>query len=257
MADEEFEYQYDASETSTFLVELDLSTLNGIKRDMPNRKYSNRRRKAAAEVEEDEEERDANDEDDADFDETRPESSEHRQRGVNNTLQFLDLASSNPMVAYKGNFYSCTWHDMIGTNMFYSLPHQGIEHTPERQTRAYNLLGTSRVKLVGQRAKVYETASARKRQRIDNDPPVRQNTKAALSHGGSQSDAEPRPAKPDSATDAQEQADFLAKLTEIQRSRQTTSDGTSLVDRNETTIVDAPAIGGHQENHYPDERAVS
>lgn len=239
MEDEEFEYQYDAGQTSTILVELDLSTLNGIKRDLPPRKYGSRRKTAATGADEDEDEHDANDED-ADINDTQPEVTEQRQKGITNSLQVLELDSPNPMVAYKGNFYSCAWHDMIGTNMFYSLPHQGIEHTPMRQTRDCNLLGTSRVKLVGQRAKAYETASARKRQRIDNDASVRQDTRATLSHGGSQSDAEPRPAKAHPATDAHEQADFLAKLMQIQRSRQTTSNGTSLVDRNDTTIENGP-----------------
>lgn len=257
MADEEYEYQYDASETSTFLIELDLSTLNGIKREVPNKKYGNRRKAAATEADEDEDDRDGNDEEAADLNEPLPEASSRPPKGVNNNLQILELDSVNPMVAYKGNFYSCAWHDMIGTNMFYSLPHQGIEHTPVRQTRDYNLLGTSRVKIIGQRAKVYETTSARKRQRIDGDSSVRQNTEPTPNNGASQSDAEPHPAKANHATEAQEQADFLAKLMEIQRSRQTTSDGTSHVDRNQTATVDDSTIGGLQQNHYPDEKAVS
>lgn len=255
MADDEYEYEYDTSQTSTFLVEVDLSTLNGIKRDIPVKKYGKRRKEAMNEANDDDEERDDNDDDDAAPDPTAREASGPPQPQANNSLQFLELDRLNPMVAYKGSFYSCAWHDMIGTNMFYSLPHQSIAHTPVRQTREYNLLGTSRVKLVGQRAKVYETTSDRKRQRIDDGPSVRQNANATPN---SQSDADPRPDKANPVAEVQEQANFLAKLADIQRSRQTTSDGTSLVDRDGPPILPAgQPPSASQQNDYAGEKAVS
>lgn len=221
MADDEYEYQYDTNEPSTFLVELDLSTLNGIKREVPKRQYNKRRKKAAAGVDEDEEDRDCNLEDDVDHDQDTLAAAEQDSAKAKDTTQILEGDSLNPIVAYKGNFYSCTWHDMIGTNLFYSLPHQGIAHVPLRSTREYNLLGTSRVRLVGQRAKVTERPSARKRQRVDTES-------ALTGPDDGQSKTEAGHVKIDA--EIQEQIDFLEKLKAIQRSHQATGHGTSLAD---------------------------
>jgi hypothetical protein len=209
MEDDEYEYQYDANETSTFLVELDLSTLNGIKRDAPKRRYAKRQRKDDIVLDEAEEPDDGNAEDEADLDQPLLAAPGAQATSSKDSLQILEGDSINPIVAYKGKFYSCTWHDMIGTNMFYSLPQQGVG-----TTRDYDLLGTSRVKLVGQRAKVTEKASSRKKQRVghETNSPV------------------PGSAVDSAATERQEQIDFLAKLKAIQESRQTTSNGASLVD---------------------------
>lgn len=254
MEHDEYEYQYDATDTSTFLVELDLSTLNGIKRDMPRKQYNKRRKKAGLGDDEDDEDRDDNVEEDDDVDEAMAGAAEARQKPDKGNLQVLDFDSLNPIVAYKGNFHSCTWHDMIGTNMFYSLPHQGIAHLPLRSTREYSLLGTSRVKLIGQRAKVSERASARKRQRIGDEPLSSQQE----SPGPGQSDNEPRHAKVDSARqEIQEQTSFLEKLMEIQRSRQATSSGTSLVDHRASADALEPTIEQHYQSQNLGERAVS
>jgi hypothetical protein len=220
MADDEYEYLYDTNETSTFLVELDLSTLNGIKRDMP-RQYHKRRKYARSGADEDDEDGDGGVEDQADPDQTAPAAEASRPTRAKNDIQILEANSLNPIVSYKGNFYSCTWQDLIGTNMFYSLPHQGIEHVPLRSTRDYDLLGTSRVKLVGQRAKVSEKAASRKRQRVGTEAASKQNESTPPGSGTRQSETEAGTVKSDSMpVETQEQTAFLDKLMAIQSSRQ-------------------------------------
>ena len=255
MADDGYEYMYDTNETSTFLVELDLSTLNGIKRDVP-RPYYKRRKTARGDAEDDDEERVVV-EDEADLDQPSPTVTEPPPKRAKD-LQILEGDSLNPIVAYKGNFYSCSWHDMIGTNMFYSLPHQGIDHVPMRSTRDYNLLGTSRVKLVGQRAKASETTASRKRQRVGTTAASKQNESTLLGSGVDQSDPEASPVPIDRApTELQEQTTFLQKLAAIQQARQTTSNGTSLVDHQVTSDVQASPPSGLTQTQSPSEMAVS
>lgn len=69
-------------------------------------------------------------------------------------IQILELESYNPVISYQNEVYSCTWSDMIGTNMFFSEHDDNIEAEPLRATDDYDLLGTSRVKLIGRKAKL-------------------------------------------------------------------------------------------------------
>jgi hypothetical protein len=256
MADDEYEYQYDTNESTTFLVELDLSTLNGIKREVPKRQYNKRGKKTAAGVNEDDEDLDGNDED-VDRDQDVPTTAESGPAKAKGMVQILESDSLNPMVAYKGNFYSCTWHDMIGTHMFYSLPHQDIAHVPLRSNQDYNLLGTSRVKLVGHRAKVTERPSARKKQRLTTEIASRSklHDSSFTSSDNGQSHTEAGPANVDA--DIQEQTDFMEKLKAIQKSREATSNGTSHVERLPASDGPGMAASDQHQNRIFEEKAVS
>jgi hypothetical protein len=69
-------------------------------------------------------------------------------------IQILELQSHNPVISYQNEIYSCTWSDMIGTNMFFSEHDEETEADPLRSTEEYDLLGTSRIKLIGRKAKL-------------------------------------------------------------------------------------------------------
>ena len=69
-------------------------------------------------------------------------------------IQVLELHSHNPVISYQNEIYSCTWSDMIGTNMFFSEHDEEMGADPLRSTEDYDLLGTSRIKLIGQKAKL-------------------------------------------------------------------------------------------------------
>ena len=67
-------------------------------------------------------------------------------------IQVLELHSHNPVITCQNEIYSCTWSDMIGTNMFFSEHDEEMEVEPLRSTEDYDLLGTSRIKLIGRKA---------------------------------------------------------------------------------------------------------
>lgn len=218
MADDEYEYEYSTSETSTFLVELDLTTLNGIKRDSTARRRTRpkRPRKNKRRQQEDGEADDQSshaEEDEAEVGDEDPDAvRDDRKRDTEVSFQVLDLGTANPIVAYKGDFYSCAWHDVIGTEMFFALPHEELNHTPLKSSKEYQLLGTSRIKLVGRKAKVLSKAQARKKQQ----------TRVAAADGEQQQN---EASTPDSDYNAavREQGDFLQKLMEIQQARRAQS----------------------------------
>lgn len=60
----------------------------------------------------------------------------------------MDFASQNPIVSYQNEVYSCTWSDMVGTNMFFS-PASNSWADPDVPVE---MLGTSRIRLIGHRA---------------------------------------------------------------------------------------------------------
>ncbi|RMZ84532.1 hypothetical protein DV737_g1188, partial [Chaetothyriales sp. CBS 132003] len=122
----EFEYQYDETETETFLVDLDLTSLNG-----PLAAAARGARE-----------------------ETNAEAAE------GDRVQIVDLASGNPIVLYRGQMYSCSWVDMIGTSMFFTQPLSGdeVHGAVARPDVDFALLDTSHIKLVGQQASLVPRA---------------------------------------------------------------------------------------------------
>ena len=69
-------------------------------------------------------------------------------------IQILELESYNPVVSYQNEVYSCTWSDVIGTNMFFTEHDEETTADPLHATEDYDLLGISRIKLIGRKAKL-------------------------------------------------------------------------------------------------------
>ena len=78
----------------------------------------------------------------------------------------LDLDSMNPIVAYKNQLYSCTWVDMIGTNMFFTPHEEASSLEPLKSTPHCDLIGTSRMKLVGRLAKTSKIQKKQNKKRF-------------------------------------------------------------------------------------------
>lgn len=117
-----------------------------------------------------------------------------------NSVQILDFASHNPIISYRNEVYSCTWSDMIGTNIFFSpAPRQLSE--PDLPVE---WLGTSRIRLIGHRAKIAVKAAA-------NAEPV--------PRGRPDKGSDPRPALVINNPAFKRQADFLEKLKEAKKAR--------------------------------------
>lgn len=83
--------------------------------------------------------------------------------------QFLGLNTTTPIVSYMDDIYTCTWTDLIGTNMFLTQPGLAESAQPLHSTADYDLIGKSRIKLVAQKAKVSKKDVVREKRRTDTD----------------------------------------------------------------------------------------
>ncbi|GAD98632.1 hypothetical protein NFIA_082710 [Paecilomyces variotii No. 5] len=91
-------------------------------------------------------------------------SSQHR-------FQLLDLSGPNPIVSYQNTIFSCSWNDLIGTELLFTDPENQVEPSDlpfVKREKDFGLLAVNSVKLVGQKAnlvtssgtKAVESASA-------------------------------------------------------------------------------------------------
>jgi hypothetical protein len=203
MADNEYEYEYDTSEKSTFLVELDLTTLNGIKRESASRRQGrNRKRIKKNGAAEDDNDEDASADEDQEADEGGLGATNGgSKQSTGASLQILDLNTAEPFVAYKGEFYKCEWRDVIGTDIFFAPSHQEMASVPLRKTKDFQMMGTSRIRLIGSKARVFPKPQTRQKQRLQ-----------AAQHNGT---APKSSVSPTAASQAREQEEFLQRLEKI------------------------------------------
>lgn len=86
---------------------------------------------------------------------------------VPSNVQVLGLHTTNPVISYQDQVYSCTWVDMIGTNMLFTQPGASEDVEPVVSTDDCDLLGMSTIKLLGHRTIMKK--SSRKRGRPEDD----------------------------------------------------------------------------------------
>ncbi len=133
------------------------------------------------------------------------ESDQDAHLSFSSRVQILDLSTSNPIISYRGQVFSCTWTDVIGTNMFFAQPGMSEEVEPLRSKDNYDLLGISRIKLAGQRAKL--TKKSDSIPGVGDDIANEEPAESENVPGGQDSRNETR----------EKQVTFLEKLKEIKR----------------------------------------
>lgn len=134
----EWEYEYDENETEVFYFTLDVTahqtektpnaTLPGQTEQITNPvttqipTASNKKRKT---------------------------SSSETTSGPQNAdkLEVLDLNSENPLIRLQDAFYSCHWSTDLGTQFYITKP--GVVEEPLRPGHVLDVVGTSRIRLVG------------------------------------------------------------------------------------------------------------
>lgn len=133
------------------------------------------------------------------------------------TIQFLDLHTNNPIVSYKGQAYSCTWTDLIGTSMFFSSAKETPLYDPEISTNDYDVIGTSRIKLVGNPVKVTPKAQHAAANPTTKAPYQEQPAEIPDKPGKSLGTIRTTSAK--NNADLRKQANFLEQLMNVKRNR--------------------------------------
>ncbi|KIW41223.1 uncharacterized protein PV06_06798 [Exophiala oligosperma] len=225
-SDDEYEYEYDDNDTETFLVDLDLSTLNaktratvpgGQKPVVPAKRPADdsvSQTPDRLETAESPAENQVDGNDDLATQGTPKKSAvegdENDTSASGRWVQILDLPTTNPVVSYQGQVYSCMWTDMIGTNMFFTSP--GSMDKPLKHTDNYDLIGTSRIKLVAEQAKVVKHSMA-DGDNVDVNPTI----SGRILDGSSLGDF--HHSNPAINAQIKKQASFLEKLMDVKRQR--------------------------------------
>ncbi|KAL6712832.1 hypothetical protein ACLMJK_009544 [Lecanora helva] len=85
-------------------------------------------------------------------------------------IQILDLHSSNPIISYQDQTYSCEWTSTIGTDVILSATNPDFPHPVLAEGEGVSIIATTGVRLLGRPAKLSARPSASARNEID-DPP--------------------------------------------------------------------------------------
>ncbi len=214
--DDGYEYQYDDVVTETFLVDLDLLSVNLVaKPSNPHKVLKKSAENHKRQVTDDQIEGNEglSEEDKPRFEPAGKSEKVQRSRGrpkqTMKSLQMLDLDTSNPIVVHDDHLYDCSWIDMIGTNMFFDVSGGTSSTRSASPHRDLALTGTSRIKLVGHRAKLSKADSLKR--------------KHAGVGGGASADGRGLPGfksgNAQNNIDIKKQADFLGRLMDAKKRR--------------------------------------
>ncbi|KAK2798228.1 hypothetical protein FQN50_008926 [Emmonsiellopsis sp. PD_5] len=158
--DSDYEYEYDDSATETFYLNLDLTTCNGPIRAPRKRTASSSNTPFTASTpdphqpvpfepphspENPGEEQLASVESDLDHDQ----------------IQIMDLHSENPIISYRNQLFSCSWADLVGTELTFTAPEERSTFPRLRHDQAFDLISANRAKLLGQKANLIFSSEPR------------------------------------------------------------------------------------------------
>ncbi|KAL1982970.1 hypothetical protein VTN96DRAFT_585 [Rasamsonia emersonii] len=157
--DFDYEYEYDENETETFYINLDITTLNGPIRP-PRRRQPPSTAATSPHVPSS-----TIGSPESPPDETNGASIDQPPDAVaEDRIQILDLHSPNPLISYQNHIFSCSWADVIGTELFFSKPEPEPEHaglTCLRHGKDFDLIAANSVKIVGRKAHLISNSGPR------------------------------------------------------------------------------------------------
>ncbi|EKV04823.1 Transcription factor TFIIIC, tau55-like protein [Penicillium digitatum] len=139
----------------------------------------------------------------------------------NERIQILDLHTSNPIISYYNQMFSCSWADQIGTELVFASPDAGTEpdpdnHFPQPLHRgpSYQLLAANSVKILGRKAHLAPSAGPGPAHGFTEGPSSAEPAlESASSQGPEPLGAPRRPAVPS------HQAQFLHRLQQIKNAK--------------------------------------
>lgn len=87
-------------------------------------------------------------------------------------IQFLDLHTSNPLISYQSQMYSCEWTSTLGTDLLLTAPTLDFPHPVLREEPNVSVVAASKIKLVGRPAKIISRYSGEEGDRLSTPAPV-------------------------------------------------------------------------------------
>ncbi|KAF4206769.1 hypothetical protein CNMCM8927_004336 [Aspergillus lentulus] len=154
--DSDYEYEYHEVDTETFYLNLDLTSLHGPIR--PPRRRDPAPSTAAVPTT-----LTPTDDHEPAIDNTEPDNVPSER------VQILGLHTSNPIVSYQNQIFSCTWADQIGTELLFTRPETGHEPDLEsalppisslRSSKDFDLIAANSVKILGRKANLISSSGS-------------------------------------------------------------------------------------------------
>ncbi|KAJ4329970.1 hypothetical protein N0V95_010124 [Ascochyta clinopodiicola] len=145
-SDDEWEYEYDATETEIFYIPIDLSNVpSGQKLIDSERRTGHptllKSRLRALNAQRGQQQQDAS--------APAVEAAGDQDSATVGEAQIIGLHTPNPLVMYNGQLLSCQWASTIGTDLFFTKPGAGVgSEEPLRELPGVDLLAVGSAKLV-------------------------------------------------------------------------------------------------------------
>ncbi|EDN07122.1 TFIIIC_sub6 superfamily domain-containing protein [Histoplasma capsulatum] len=158
-SDSGYEYEYDDNSQETFYLNLDLTTCNGPIR-VPRKRVASTPTAPTTSLDSphvpslnagDDQQQDNTNAD------TDPDTQDQDQD--QDQVQIMDLHSENPIISYRNQVFSCSWVDLVGTEMTFSMPEERSTLPRLRQHRDYDLISANRVKILGHKVNLITGSS--------------------------------------------------------------------------------------------------
>lgn len=112
-------------------------------------------------------------------------------------VQILGLHTRNPIVSYQNHVFSCSWADLIGTELLFAHPQEEQETPSLKRGKDFDLIAANSVKILSRRANLISSSG------------MAESGSLGVSLPGS-----PYPSGPQT-----NQARFLQRLTNVKRSK--------------------------------------
>ncbi|KAK2740245.1 hypothetical protein FQN55_008971 [Onygenales sp. PD_40] len=76
-------------------------------------------------------------------------------------IQIMDLHSENPIISYRNQLFSCSWADLVGTELTFTAPEERSTLPRLRHDQAFDLISANRAKILGQKANLIFSSDTR------------------------------------------------------------------------------------------------
>ena len=151
MDEDDWEYEYHESDTDCFYLNLDLSSQGPLRP-----RHTSTTTPTATE-----------DEHETDF--ARPltttesdhPSSTNNPSSTGDRLQILALHTPNPIVSYQNQIFTCSWADLLGTELLFTSPQELVppeEESVPARGRDFDLIAANSVKILGRKANLISSS---------------------------------------------------------------------------------------------------
>jgi hypothetical protein len=74
-------------------------------------------------------------------------------------VQIMDLHSANPIVSYQSQIFSCSWVDLLGSELVFSFSDQHADAPVLRKDQNADLICACRAKLLGQKSNLISASA--------------------------------------------------------------------------------------------------